>query len=125
MILLQLKKNIEAINQVLDLKIDRTNPEEVMGKLNELASILSLSATTVALAESSYNEKIGQLADDYSTAGISATDRKMIFQGKAKDEIYYMTLSERQNKAITHACDSLRSILSFVKEEMRNNNYQP
>lgn len=117
-------ENIKAIStqigKELALKIDQDNPSEVMGKLNTLTSLLATSSHAVALSEALYSEKLMQLTEANTWAGLSATDKKMVFAGRAKEEIYYTTLCERQNRALTHAIDGLRSMLSFIKSEMNN-----
>lgn len=110
----------EQIEQSLDLSIDRTNPDEVMGKIDQLVGVLQTSAHAVALAEMLYNRKIAQLVETPAYSKLSATDKKMIFAGRAQKELYYVDLTERQNKAVVHAIEALRSIISYIKEEMRN-----
>jgi hypothetical protein len=63
-----------------------------------------------------------KLTEDNQWARLTATDKKMVFAGRAKDEIYYVTLTERQNKALTHSIDGLRSMLSYLKSEVNNLN---
>lgn len=109
----------EQIATSLALDIDRENPEEVMGKMNELMNLLPSSAHAVSLAEMIYSEKIMQLTLDKQFTGMTATDKKMIFAGRAKKEGYFVTLTERQNKALVHAIEGLRTIISYIKEQMR------
>jgi len=118
------QQNLESIcdqiGNALSLEIDNSNPAEILGKLNELTNLLSTSSHAVALAEMIYSEKLMQLTENSQYVKLSATDKKMIFAGKAKKEIYYVTLTERQNKSITHSIDALRSMISFLKQEMQN-----
>lgn len=109
----------EQIANSLALEIDRENPEEVMGKMNELMNLLPSSAHAVSLAEMIYSEKIMQLTLDEQFRGLSATDKKYVFTGRAKREGYFVTLTERQNKALVHAIEGLRTIISYIKEQMR------
>lgn len=118
----QLKEISSQIGKAIALSIDKDNPQEVLGKLNELTALLASSSHCVALAESIYSEKLMQLTEAGTWAGLTATDKKMIFAGRAKTEIYYVTLSERQNRALTHSIDALRSMISYLKSEMSNLN---
>lgn len=109
----------EQIATSLAMDIDRENPEEVMGKMNELMNLLPSSAHAVSLAEMIYSEKIMQLTLDKQFSGMTATDKKYLFAGRAKKEGYFVTLTERQNKALVHAIEGLRTIISYIKEQMR------
>lgn len=108
------------IGEALALRIDESNPAEILGKMNELTNLLATSSHAVALAEMIYGEKLMKLTEDAQYLKLSATDKKMIFAGRAKNEIYYVTLTERQNKSITHSIDALRSMISFLKSELQN-----
>ena len=116
----QVKQITTQIGKAIAQQIDKDNPDEVVGKIAELSSLLASSSHAVALSEMIYNEKIAELAQSTAYAGMTATDKKMIFAGRAKTEIYYVTLAERQNKALTHQIDGLRSIISYLKSEMQN-----
>ena len=115
-------ESLEALtNQIGDAineQIDQTNPDEVMVKLNELSALQSTSSHCMAMAEMVYNQKIMDLVQQAEYSKISATDKKYIFLGKAKSEIYFVTLSERLSRSLSHRLDALRSILSFIKAEM-------
>ena len=115
-----LKKICQQIGEALALSIDQTNPDEILGKLNSLSSLLATSSHAVALAEMIYSERLMQLTEETQYAKLSATDKKMIFAGRAKHEIYYVTLTERQNKSLTHGIDALRSMISYLKSEVNN-----
>ena len=113
-------KICDQIGEALALPIDQSNPDEILGKLNSLTGLLPTSSHAVAVAEFIYGEKLMQLTLDNQYSKLSATDKKMIFAGRAKNEIYYVTLTERQNKSITHSIDALRSMISFLKSEMEH-----
>jgi|SRR5690554_5151771 len=114
------KQFCTQIGKALSQSISFDNPDEVSGKLEEITALLALSSHCVALSEKVYNLKILELSESDEYKDRSATDKKMIFGGLASEEIYYMTLSERQNKGLTHRADSLRSILSYMKSEHQN-----
>jgi len=115
-----LKDICDQIGAALSQKIDHSNPDEILGKMNELTSLLGSSSEAVSVAEGKYNQKLMELAEDTQFAKLTATDKKMVFGGRAKLEIYYVTLTERQNAALTHGIDGLRSMLSYIKSEMQN-----
>lgn len=115
-----LKEISTLIGKEIALKIDQDNPSEIMGKLNCLTNLLATSSHAVALSEALYSEKLMQLTEANTWVGLSATDKKMVFAGRAKQEIYYVTLCERQNRALTHCIDALRSMISYLKSELNN-----
>ena len=116
----RLKSITDFIGKALAEEFDRNNPDEVTGKIQELSALLGTSSEAYALAEMVYNQKIAELAESTQFAKLSATDKKMVFAGRAKSEIYYLTLTERQNKALCHAIEGLRSIISYIKQDMFN-----
>ena len=120
MSLIELKALTNQIGKAISQTIDKDNPEEVTGKLAELSALQSTSAHCLALAEMVYNQKLMELVTDNAYSNLSATDKKYVFLGKAKQEGYYVTLSERQSRSLSHSLDALRSILSFMKSELEN-----
>lgn len=116
----QLKKYTKSIGESLGLRIDISNGDEVRGKMDELQRQLAVSCHCVALSEMLYNEKLASLIEQSKYSGLSATDKKIVFAGQAKEEIYYLTLCERQNKAIEHSIKELITQLSYLKTEIQN-----
>lgn len=117
-----LEQLTDKIGSAISQDIDQSNGDEVIGKLNELSALQSTASHCLALAESTRDLKFMQLAQDAQYSKMTATDKKWIFLGKAKDETYYMTLSERLTRSLSHRLDALRSILSFMKAEMEHLN---
>lgn len=124
MSLQNLKALTDQISKAVSQQLDKDNPDEVMGKLMELSALQATSTSTMALAEMVYNQKIMELVEDAQFSKLSATDKKMLFAGRAKQEIYYMTLAERQVKNISYSIEALRTVLSFLKNEINNSKYQ-
>lgn len=116
----KLEEYTVAIGKSLSMKIDLSNGDEIKGKADELQRQLALSCHCVALSELLYNEKLAALIEQDKYSGLSATDKKIVFAGQAKEEIYYLTLCERQNKAIEHSIKELITQLSYLKTEIQN-----
>ena len=110
------------IGKAISETVNRDDPNEVSGKLEELKSLQASCSHAVALAEMVYNEKIFDLVQQQQYSGLNATEKKMLFAGLAKQEIYYVTLTERQSRSMSHAIEAMRSILSYLKSEMNNLN---
>lgn len=115
-----LEQLTDQIGKAISEEIDQTNGDEVVGKLNELSSLQSTASHCMALAESTRDLKFMQLAEAAEFSKLTPTVKKWIFLGKAKDETYYLTLSERLTRSLSHRLDALRSILSFMKAEMQH-----
>jgi hypothetical protein len=87
--------------------------------MEKCVNLLGLSSEVYAWSERLYNEKLGALilAKEFKT--LQATDKKMLFASMAAEEIMLHSKAERLNKALTHTLDALRSMLSFIKEELK------
>lgn len=114
----------KQIGKAISEKFDQENPDELVGKLNELASLQATASYSLALSEQLYNEKIAELTLDARYQKLSATDKKMLFAGLAKTENYFVTINERYSKNLSYSIESLRSILSFKKSEMELAKFQ-
>lgn len=115
-----LVKICDQIGSALALEVDHSNPAEILGKLNELTNLLPTSSHAVALSEMIYADKLNALMEMNQFSKLSATDKKMVFAGRAKNEIYYVKLADRQNSSLVHSIDALRSMLSYLKTEMQH-----
>lgn len=123
----QLDKMILMITQIGDAisqTIDRDNPDEVLGKLQELASLQSTASYCLATSKKLHNSKVASLLVSNFYKDYTPTDRKLIFLELAKEEVFYLNLIERYVANISHSIDSLRSILSFKKHELDQSKYQ-
>lgn len=114
----QLIKCLKDIQASIDEPVTIDNPTGIMEKLSKLTNLLGLSAECFAWSERLYNEKIGELVLAKEYKSLSATDKKLLFASLACEEIHNHTHAERLNKGLTHAIDGLRSMLSFLKEEL-------
>jgi len=114
---------IELIDRSLAVTYDHTNPDEVSGKITEYVTILALTGEMYAASKRLMKQEQGRLAEQHSKSGLSATERKQIIEGKTADLVYLVEKTDRQNAALTHAIDGLRSQLSFIKADMERARY--
>lgn len=112
------------IGDAISQEIDRDNPDELIGKLQELAALQSTASYALALAEQLYNAKIANLLVSGLYTKYSATDRKQIFAELAKDELFYYNLIERFTKNISYSIESLRTMISYMKIEFEKSRHQ-
>lgn len=114
----------EQIGKSIEQQIDKDNPDEVLGKLQELASLQSTASYCLATAKKLHNSRIAKLLISNFYKEYSATDRKSIFLELAKEEVFLVNILERYVANISHSIDSLRSILSFMKHELDQSKFQ-
>jgi len=107
----QLKTITTQIGEALSSSIDPLNPAQITFKINKLTLMLAASCHAVAWAERLYSRRIQQLTESKAWANVSATDKKALFAGYCRDEAYYVTLTERQNKALIHALEALKAMM--------------
>ena len=118
---LQTLKNLtDEIQKCLSLRIDRTNGDECAGILQEFILIQDTCSQALALATMIYTNKISELYESPAFTGMTATDKKMVINGRASKEVYYLTLAERLSRSISHGVDGYRSLLSDLKSQRQN-----
>lgn len=115
-----LKTMTEEIQACLTMPIDRTNGDQVAEMLLNFVVIQDLCAQALALSTMIYTDKIAELYASPAFAGMTATDKKMVINGRASKEVYYLTLAERLSRSISHGIDGYRSILSDLKSQRTN-----
>lgn len=115
-----IKRLTEEVSKTLSLRVDRDNGDEVTAILQEFILIQDTASEAMSLASMVYAEKMAELYEDVTYSKLSATDKKMVCQGRASKEIYYVSLTERLSRSISHGIDGYRSILSDLKEQRRN-----
>lgn len=114
----ELESALGMIQKSLDQHVDISEPNGILEKLQGLTNLLGLSAECYAWSEKVYNEKLGELVMAKEYAKMGATEKKMLFASLASHEIMLHSKAERLNKGLTHGIDGLRSMISFLKEEM-------
>lgn len=112
------------LGKILAIDIPKESPSDVMDHISTLASLLATSSYMVAVSEKYYKLKVADLLMDPKYSSYPSMEKKMIAEGKAASELELMRLCERQNKAITHKIDGLRSIISYMKEDQKMSQYQ-
>jgi hypothetical protein len=109
--------NAQIVDQ-LTLAVSKEDLDGLAGYLVDLSNLLPNGALSVSTSEMIYNLKIGELVESQAYSGLSATDKKMVFQGKAAKEIALMTYSDNLNKSLSKRIEAIRSIMSLAKVEL-------
>lgn len=117
MTLHDIDNNCKTIREVMDREVGHDDLTSLLQKMNNLNVLQSLSAECVAQSNLIYNIKIGDLAKELKD--YSATDKKLIMQGRASKEIYCMDYTSGLNKELHYQLDSIRTAISALKEEFK------
>lgn len=117
------RANLAAIQTTLEEVVPQ-EPNALMNRLNELASILGTSAQVL----SSYQFHLDTLrftaVQEAKQQGYSGNMAKEFIEGRCAEIRAEYRLAERQNAALVHVIESVRSILSFTKSEIFHSNIQ-
>lgn len=120
----KVKELTTLIGKCISQQVSKDNIDEVAGKLMELAAIQGNASYVMSVANMLVNQKYMELVEDSKFSGMGATDKKMVFAGKAKTELYYQDLSQAQLKAVHYSIEAYRSLLSSLKQEQQSAKFQ-
>ena len=118
----ELQENLNVIKLELETEVPEEDILAVESKLNKLSTLMGLSAETLKHAKKIVLERqkiIFSMADK----NMSPTMFKYYLEGEMADELSLYTYADRLNAALVHCSDSLRTIISKYKEELRLSNY--
>lgn len=115
--MIHFKDKALSIREVIDLDVDPENIDELQGKLMKLVNMVGLSSELKALAkrELLHAQAIALAGLDQKLA---PTVLKMRIEGQTADEESNLVYADRLNAGITHAIDSIRTVISLRKSEM-------
>ena len=115
----EIKNSLDTIRKVMDEPVSIDNVTGVAEKLEKLSVLLGLSAECIAWARKHYDTRLGFLATSKAYKDMTATDRKYVFASEASQEIFMVNYAESLNKDLHYCCESLRTLVSLLKQEMR------
>ena len=117
------RMNMQMIQDYLDTKCAQ-EPSALMERMNELASLLATSAQTQASVKFHLTDAVGFATQEAFKQKYPPSMAKSYSEGICAELIAEYELACRHNACITHSLDSLRSILSFTKQELYQSNIQ-
>lgn len=117
MTITEIESGLTMIRKYLDLSFTNGDPHMAMEKMSSLINLMGLSAECHAEAERYYNIKIAELWGGKEYGHLNSTDKKLLFTGKAANEIKLMTLAEQYSKKLDKAVEGLRTMISYAKNE--------
>lgn len=123
----KLIEEAKVIQAYVEEKADLASPDDVQGRLVELMSYMA--RTGEMLAQAKYHlrkKKTEKIAETISMLAkelnLSAKTQNAYVDSIAERENYAVDKLDRLNASITHQVDALRSVLSYMKEELRQSN---
>lgn len=116
-------KNLAIIQAVLDKEVSADNMTAVEEKLNELATLMGLSAECCKWSRSLVLNKQSKLIESPKVDQLSPAKLKLWMEGNMAEELSVDTYADRINRALIHCSDSLRTIVSKYKAELTVSQY--
>lgn len=112
-----------AIRTAIDLEVTAEDIDGLQGKLLRLTCLVGLSAELKARAKSDL--KTGELIAfaKHKSEKLAPTMFKIVIEGECAELYGKLELADRLNAGLVHCMDSLRTIISLRKEEMKTVSY--
>ena len=117
------RANLLAITSTLEIQPPQ-EPNQIIERLNDLASLLGTSAQTVASYQYHVDTEKFIAVQEAKKQGYAPSMAKDYAEGRCAQIRAESKLAERQNAALVHAIDITRSILSYTKQELFASNLQ-
>lgn len=111
---------LNSIRTVLDQDVHHTDIEALQAKLTALTHQFGLSSECKASAKKLLHLKELDVLTELNLTDLQASIVTKMLTAKTADEIAILEYADRINASITHTCDSIRSIISLYKEELKN-----
>lgn len=112
-----------AIRAALDLEVSSDDMEGLTGKLLRLTNLIGSSAELKAKAKGELERARLIAYARYKSEKLQPTMLQTVMNGEAADQIENLEYADRLNAGIVHACDSIRTIISLRKEEMKTSSF--
>lgn len=116
----EIETNLSLIKIELEREVDTLNITDVQNKLMSLTSYSGLSAETIRYSRSLVLKRQKDVLEDLKEEKLNPSILKMKIESDLWEEISLHTYADRINAAITHSCDSLRTVISLYKAEMQS-----
>lgn len=116
----EISEALNAIRAVLDVDIIDVNIEEQQRKLLNLTQLIGLSAECKASARKLLHQRELQILIQYESKNLSPMVMNRYLTAECADEHATLEYSDRINSGVIHTCDSIRSVISLYKEELKH-----
>ena len=111
----------QQIKDALELVVPSDQPQAICDKINELTMLTGSAAALQANAKKALLKKELELLKSHQSEGLQASVLMRLIQAESYEESAWLCYAERLSAGIAHSMDGLRSELSYLKEEIRNN----
>jgi len=123
----EINNSLIAIEMTANMKCDPSEPSSLMFKLNSISNHMGLASRCFSEAEMLYILKLssaicGEMVKKKSGIifmSLSVMERKCILEGICAVEKELMARSEKLYSSLVHISENLRTLTSFVKEEIK------
>ena len=112
------------IRQAIDLEVSFDVPEELHGKLIRRSQLIGSSAELKASAKEDLKRSELLAFLKYKGDKLSPTMMKTVIEGECAEQYGRLEYADRLNAGLVHCMDSLRTLISAKKDEMRQSNFQ-
>ncbi len=117
------RANLSAIQSTLE-EVPPQDPNKLMERLNDLASLLGTSSQLMASYQFHVDGNRLIAVQEAHKNGYKGNMCKDYVEGRCAEIRAEFRMAERQNACITHSIDAARSILSYLKQENFTANLQ-
>ena len=114
----QIEENLNRIKAELESEVSREDISAIQDKMLRLITFMGLSAEIMRYTKSLVLHKQQHVISANKSGDMSPSILKQYIESELSFELALHSYSERLNAAISHATDSLRSILSLYKTEL-------
>lgn len=109
-----------AIRDLLDHDVHHDDMPGLQEKLLKLTALIGLSAELKARAKADLKTAELLAFARHKAEKLTPTMFKIVIEGEAAEEYGKLELADRLNAGLSHCMESLRTIISLKKEEMKN-----
>ena len=121
----EILKHCKMIQTAVDIEVPLGDIDTIEGKMLQLVALMGLSSELMKEAKNNVLVKQGLIIDIIrrEEKGIAPTTMKLILESRMATELTIYEYCDRLNRAIVHACDSLRTSISKYKIERELSTY--
>ncbi len=122
--MITLESKLKSIREVIDIEIPPGDIDAILGKGNQLEALIGLSAECKAQALKRLSLKKLEKLNQLQGQELGATIMMKTIELHAAEEDALFQYADRINAAVTHELDYMRTLISYYKEEKKQE-YQP
>ena len=124
----KLIKLCEEIESAMRTSIDPTDPQQIQEQLANIIPYLANLSFMISTATEIYDKAKGEIADEIflypnKYKDVKANVMSLFIQGKLANENSLFERVESLSKNLRSSVEGMRSIISFLKEEIRETKF--